>query len=62
MNEKLLQLLIVLIVSNKAISVKVSTTGYHIVHNEHEGNGFLGYKYQSSPLPIPSPLTGYYKL
>lgn len=50
-------LFILLIVSNTSFSVKVSTTGYHIVHNEHTGtgSGFHGYKY-SQPLALP--LTG----
>ena len=57
MNRRILHLLIVLVISNKTLSVKISTTGYHIVHNEHKGNEFQGYKYPSSTLPLAAPLT-----
>ena len=62
MNWRILHLLIVLVISSKTSSVKISTTGYHIVHNEHKENGFQGYKYPSTTLqlaaPLALPLTG----
>ncbi|KAM7359833.1 peroxidase isoform 2-T4 [Cochliomyia hominivorax] len=52
-----ISLFILLVVSSKTTSIKVSTTGYQIVHNEHSRNGneFHGYKYLS---PLTLPLTG----
>lgn len=48
-------------------AIKVSTTGYHVVHNDHNANAFHGFKYyqgkfSSAPsvaAPLALPLIGY---